>query len=82
MLYAKNSTPGQLKSSPATNRCFVMVRDCVQWSPILIVVSRDDAYDVGVRAHDDLSVVSWDASPFTVSNDTGDKIDPTIEIES
>ena len=60
----------------------IVVRDCIQGPPILIAVSWDNAYNVGVRAHDDPSVTRRDTSPFAVGNDTGDKIDPLIEVES
>ena len=60
----------------------IMVRDCIQWSPILTVVSWNDAYNMRVGAHDDPSVASWDASPFAVSDNTGDKVDPAVEVES
>ena len=59
----------------------VMVRERVQWTSILTVISRDNTYDMGVRAHDDPSISCQDAPPFTVDNDTRDEIDPMVEIE-
>ena len=59
-----------------------MVRECIQGSPILIAISRNNTYDMGVRAHDDPSVACQDTSPFAVGDDAGDKIDLAIEIKS
>ena len=59
----------------------VMIREPVQWSPILTVISRYDTYDVGVGAHNDPGVMRWDASPFAICNDAGNKVGPAIEVE-
>ena len=60
----------------------IMIGERIQGSPILTAVSWNDAYDMGIRAHDDSSVACWDASPLAVSDDTRDKVVPTIEVES
>ena len=60
----------------------IVVRECVEGSTILILISRYDANDVWVWTHDDPGITRWNAPPFTVSNDTGDEVDPAIEIES
>ena len=60
----------------------IMIRECVKRSTILTLVSRYDADDVWVWTHDNLGIPCWDASPFTVSNDTGDEVSPAVDVES
>ena len=59
----------------------VMVRERIQWPSILTAVPWNDSNDVGVRTHDNPSVLCWNTPSFTVCNDAGDKIDPAVEIE-
>ena len=87
-LCAKNNS--RLKPTQATSHYLVtpwvlsliMIRDHIQRSSILTAVSRDDAYYVWVRAHDDLSILCQNTPPHIVSDNTGNKVSPMIEIES
>ena len=60
----------------------IMVRDCIKWSSLLRVVSRDNTDDMGVRSHNRPGVPCQNAPPPTVSDYTGDIVDPTIEIKA
>ena len=60
----------------------IVVRDCIQWSSVLRVVSRDDANDMRVRPHDHPSITRWNTPPPIVSDNTGHIIDPVIEIKA
>ena len=60
----------------------IMVRDCIQWSSVLRLVSRDDANDVGIRPHNDPGVACRNAPPPVVGNDAGYIVNPTVEIEA
>ena len=60
----------------------VVVRERVQWPPILATVSWNNPYDMGVRAHDDPRVTRWNAPSFTVGDNAGDEVDPAVELES
>ena len=51
-------------------------------STILAAVPGYDTDYMGVRSHDNPSIACRDAPPFTVSNDAGDEVGPSIEIES
>ena len=59
----------------------VMVRYCMQGSTVLTAISRNNTDHMGIRSHDDPSIACRDAPPFIVSNDAGDKVDSSIEIE-
>ena len=59
----------------------IMVRDRIKRSSVLTPISRDNASDMWVRAHNNPGVTHWDASPLAISDYTGDKIDPVIEVE-
>ena len=45
-------------------------------------ISWDDTYNVWVRAHNDPGIMRWDTPPHVVSNNAGNIVDPTIEIEA
>ena len=60
----------------------IMVRDCVQWSSILGVISRNDANDMRIWPHDHPSVTCRNAPPPVVSDDAGHIVDPAIEIKA
>ena len=60
----------------------IMVRDCIQWSSVLRVVSGDNADDVRIWSHNDSSIVRWNAPPPVVSDDARYIVDPTIEIKT
>ena len=60
----------------------VMVWERVQRPPVLTAISRNNSYDMGVRAHDNSSIVCWNAPPLAVGDDAGNEIDPAIEFES
>ena len=60
----------------------IVIRERIQGSPILTPLSSDNTYDVSVGADDNPGVASWDTPSLTVSDDTGDKVNPTVEIES
>ena len=60
----------------------VVVRERIQQSPVLTVISWNNTYDMGVRTHDDSGVMHRDTSPLAVGDDTGDKVNPAIEVES
>ena len=60
----------------------IMVRDCIQRSSVLGIVSGNDADNMRVWSHDDPSVASWDAPPSVVSDDAGCKISPTVEVKA
>ena len=59
-----------------------VVRDCIQRSTVLTVVSRYDADYMGIWTHDHSCVSCWNTPPLVVGNDAGDKIGPSIEVES
>ena len=59
----------------------IMVRGHIEGASVLTPVSRDNPYDMGVRAHNDPSVLYWGPRPFAVSDDAGDIVGTTIEIE-
>ena len=60
----------------------IMVRDCIQQSSVLTAVSKSNSHHMWVRAHDDPGVLCQNAPPPIVSNNAGDKVSPTVEIES
>ena len=60
----------------------IMVRECIQGSSILTLISQDNTYDMWVRAHDDPGVPHQDASPLTVGDNAGDEVGPAVEVES
>ena len=60
----------------------IMIRNRIQWSSILRIVSRDDAYHMRVRSHNHSSVPRWNAPPPVVSNYAGCIVDPAIEVEA
>ena len=60
----------------------IVFRERIQWSAILIAVSRNNTNNVWVQAHNDPSITCWDTSSIAVGDDTGGVIGPTIEIES
>ena len=60
----------------------IMVRDCIQWSSILQVISGNDANDMRIWSHDHSSVSCWNTPPSVVSDDAGNIVDPTVEIKA
>ena len=60
----------------------IMVRDCIQWPPILRVVSRDDADNVRIWPHDDSGVACRNAPPPIISDDARYIVNPAIEIKT
>ena len=59
----------------------IMVRDCIQGPTILTLISGDNADNMWVQAHNDSRVARWDTPPFTIGDNAGDEVDPTIEVE-
>ena len=59
-----------------------VVRNRIQSSTILTAVSGYDADHMGIWPHDDPGVMCLNTPPFIVGDDTGDKTDPSIEVES
>ena len=60
----------------------IVIRDSVQWSSILQIISRDDADDMRVRPHNHPGVSHRNSSPPVVGDNAGYVIDPVIEIEA
>ena len=60
----------------------VVVWERVQRPSVLTAIPWNDSYDVGVRAHDNSCVARWNAPPLAVGDDTGDEVDPAVELES
>ena len=60
----------------------IMIRDRIQWSSILRIISRNDANDMRVWSHDHSCIACWDAPPPVVGDYAGYVVDPAIEIES
>ena len=59
-----------------------VVRNGMQRSSVLTAVFGYDADYMGVRTHNNPGVTCWNAPPLVVGDDTGDKIGPSIEVES
>ena len=59
----------------------IMIRDCIQGPTVLAPVSGNNADNMWVWTHNDPSIPRWDTPSFTVSNDAGDEIGPSVEIE-
>ena len=59
-----------------------MVRNHIQRSAVLTAVSGYDADHMGIWSHDDPGVTRWNTPSLVVGDDAGDKIDPSIEVES
>ena len=60
----------------------IMIRDHIQGSTVLTPVSGNNTDDMRVWTHNDPGIPCWDTPSFTVSNDAGDEIDPSVEVES
>ena len=60
----------------------IMVRDHIQWPPILRIISRNNTYNVRVWSHDHSHISRRDAPPPVVGNYAGYIVNPTIEIEA
>ena len=58
-----------------------VVRDRVQRSSVLTVVSRYNANYMGIWTHNNSCVMCWNTPSLVVGDDTGDKVDPSIEVE-
>ena len=52
----------------------IVTGECIQGSPILIAVSRNNTYDMGIRAPDNPSIARRNAPPLAVGDDTGTKL--------
>ena len=60
----------------------IVVRDCIQGSSILTIVSGNNTNDMGIRPHDQPSVACWNAPPPVIGDDAVHVVDPTIEIKA
>ena len=60
----------------------IVIRDHIQWSSILRVVSRDNADDVRIWPHNDSSIACRNAPPPVVSDDARYIVNPAVEIKS
>ena len=60
----------------------IMIRDRIEWSSILRVVSRNDADNMRIWSHDHPIIMCWNAPPPVVGNYAGHIVDPAIEIEA
>ena len=60
----------------------IMVRDRIQWSPILRTISRDDPDDVGIWSHNYPGVPRRNTPPPVVGDNAGYIIGPAIEIKA
>ena len=60
----------------------IVIRDRVQWSSILQIISGNDADDMRVRPHDHPGVSRRNDPPPIVGDNAGYVVDPTIEIEA
>ena len=81
VISAKLETPEVILGVPWV-LSLIMVRDRIQGSSILRIISGDDADNVRVWPHDDPSVASWDAPPPVVGDDAGHEVGPAVEIEA
>ena len=78
---AELETPEVILSVPWA-LSLIMVRDCIQWSSILQVISGNDANDMRIWSHDHSSVACRNTPPPVVSDNTGNIVDPAIEIKT
>ena len=60
----------------------IVIRDCIQWSSVLRIVSRDDTDNVRIRPHDDSGVACRNTPPPIVSDDARYVVNPAIEIKT
>ena len=78
---AELETPKVVLSVPWTFS-LIVVRHRIQWPPILQVISRDDANNMGIQPHDDSGVAHRNAPPPIVSDDARHIVSPAIEIKT
>ena len=81
VISAKLETPEIILGIPWA-LSLIMIRDSIHWSPILQIISGNDANDMRVGPHNHPGVSRRDAPPPIISDNAGHVVDPTIEIET
>ena len=59
----------------------IMIRDRIQGPTILTSISGNNTDNMWVGTHKDSGVPRWDTPSLAVSNNAGDEIGPSIEVE-